>query len=77
MSSQDLQNRKSYAGEGETLGAKIWPSAPLMAELLGRNTSIVCGQAVLEIGIAAITSSGLMSQCTLNTYDDDDNDVII
>ena len=40
----------SYAGGGETLGAKVWPSAPAMVALLANNPALVKCRNVLEIG---------------------------
>lgn len=43
-------NRESYAGADETLGAKIWPSAPHMAKHLPILAPLIKGKRVLEIG---------------------------
>eukprot|EP00048_Salpingoeca_helianthica_P022522 m.18733 g.18733 ORF g.18733 m.18733 type:complete len:344 (-) comp7431_c1_seq1:301-1332(-) len=40
----------SYAGEGETLGAKVWPSAPHLCRMLSASPALVAGRDVLEIG---------------------------
>ena len=42
--------RHSYAGSGETLGAKLWPSASVMVDMLLECPALVAGRSVLEIG---------------------------
>ena len=42
--------RQAYAGEGETIGAKTWPSAPVLGTMLATWPGLVRGRRVLEIG---------------------------
>ena len=50
----------TYAGAGETLGQKIWPSANRLCELLSQRPELVRGKAVIELG-CGVGLAGLMA----------------